>query len=335
MHRQNAPQEINCKENKSEESKGRVNELKTTGSICESSRNKTFFGSGKAVIPYAANYQCTCVCIRKRLNTCFLIRNTRGVELSESGKELYAYAVQMLEIEKTIKGRFGKEIKPEGNVLRIGASTVPAQYILPNVMSAFHAEYPGEKLKLFETDSEGVIDMILSHHIDIGFTGTVIEKGNCKYLPFYEDELVVLTPSNEKFVEKLCGGQILADWIMDEPVILREEGSGTKKEAEKMLAEQGIDMKKLKLAALMENQETIKRSVSKGMGVTILSKLAAEEELKNGTLLAFPLGSQGGKRMINLVYDAEYPLLPAAERFIKMIKRMYLKKENTGIGECK
>ena len=109
----------------------------------------------------------------------------------------------------------------------------------------------------------------------------------------------------------------------------------TKKEAEKMLAERGIDMKKLKLAALMENQETIKRSVSKGMGVTILSKLAAEEELKNGTLLAFPLGSQGGKRMINLVYDAEYPLLPAAERFIKMIKRMYLKKENTGIGECK
>lgn len=100
-----------------------------------------------------------------------------------------------------------------------------------------------------------------------------------------------------------------------------------------MLAEQGIDMKKLKLAALMENQETIKRSVSKGMGVTILSKLAAEEELKNGTLLAFPLGSQGGKRTINLVYDAEYPLLPAAERFIKMIKRMYLKKENTGIGE--
>ncbi|MCI7722520.1 MAG: LysR family transcriptional regulator [Mediterraneibacter faecis] len=273
--------------------------------------------------------------LEKELNTCFLIRNTRGVELSESGKELYAYAVQMLEIEKTIKGRFGKEIKPEGNVLRIGASTVPAQYILPNVMSTFHAEYPGEKLKLFETDSKGVIDTILSHHIDIGFTGTVIEKGNCKYLPFYEDELVVLTPSNEKFVEKLCGGQILADWIMDEPVILREEGSGTKKEAEKMLAEQGIDMKKLKLAALMENQETIKRSVSKGMGVTILSKLAAEEELKNGTLLAFPLGSQGGKRMINLVYDAEYPLLPAAERFIKMIKRMYLKKENTGIGECK
>lgn len=309
--------------------------LKQLEAFVKVAETKSFSEAAKQLFLTQPTISAHVSALEKELNTCFLIRNTRGVELSESGKELYAYAVQMLEIEKTIKGRFGKEIKPEGNVLRIGASTVPAQYILPNVMSAFHAEYPSEKLKLFETDSEGVIDMILSHHIDIGFTGTVIEKGNCKYLPFYEDELVGLTPANEKFVEKLCGGQILADWIMDEPVILREEGSGTKKEAEKMLVEQGIDMKKLKLAALMENQETIKRSVSKGMGVTILSKLAAEEELKNGTLLAFPLGSQGGKRMINLVYDAEYPLLPAAERFIKMIKRMYLKKENTGIGECK
>ena len=294
--------------------------LKQLEAFVKVAETKSFSEAAKQLFLTQPTISAHVSALEKELNTCFLIRNTRGVELSESGKELYAYAVQMLEIEKTIKGRFGKEIKPEGNVLRIGASTVPAQYILPNVMSTFHAEYPSEKLKLFETDSKGVVDMILSHHIDIGFTGTVIEKGNCKYLPFYEDELVVLTPANEKFVEKLCGGPILADWIMDEPVILREEG---------------IDIKKLKLAALMENQETIKRSVSKGMGVTILSKLAAEEELKNGTLLAFPLGSQGGKRMINLVYDAEYPLLPAAERFIKMIKRMYLKKENTGIGECK
>ena len=202
--------------------------LKQLEAFVKVAETKSFSEAAKQLFLTQPTISAHVSALEKELNTCFLIRNTRGVELSESGKELYAYAVQMLEIEKTIKGRFGKEIKPEGNVLRIGASTVPAQYILPNVMSTFHAEYPGEKLKLFETDSEGVIDMILSHHIDIGFTGTVIEKGNCKYLPFYEDELVVLTPSNEKFVEKLCGGQILADWIMDEPVILREEGSGTR-----------------------------------------------------------------------------------------------------------
>ena len=224
--------------------------LKQLEAFVKVAETKSFSEAAKQLFLTQPTISAHVSALEKELNTCFLIRNTRGVELSESGKELYAYAVQMLEIEKTIKGRFGKEIKPEGNVLRIGASTVPAQYILPNVMSTFHAEYPGEKLKLFETDSKGVIDMILSHHIDIGFTGTLIEKGKCHHLPFYEDELVVLTPSNEKFVEKLCGGQILADWIMDEPVILREEGSGTKKEAEKMLAEQGIDMKDRKSTRL-------------------------------------------------------------------------------------
>ena len=61
----------------------------------------------------------------------------------------------------------------------------------------FRKEYPGEQLKLFETDSGGVVEMILSHKADIGFTGTVLEKGNCTYIPFYQDELVILTPTRD------------------------------------------------------------------------------------------------------------------------------------------
>ena len=75
---------------------------------------------------------------------------------------------------------------------------------------------------------------------------------------------------------------------------------------------------------MMENQETIKRSVSSGMGISILSKLAAKEEIDSGKLLAFPLGATGGKRNINVVYDAGYPNLPAADKFIKTVKQMYL-----------
>lgn len=298
--------------------------LKQLEAFVKVAETKSFSEAAKQLYLTQPTVSAHIAALEKEMDACFLIRNTRGVELSDYGKELYAYAVQMLEIEKKIKKRFGKEIKPDGNVLRIGASTIPSLYILPKVMSDFRTKYPQERLKLFETDSEGVVEMILSHHIDIGFTGTVVEKGSCRYLPFYEDELVVLTPVNEKFTERFCQKKPLEEWIMEEPVILREDGSGTKKEAGKILAAQGIDMKKLKLAALIENQETIKRSVSNGMGITILSKLAAEEELKYGKLLAFPIGNKGGKRMIYLVYDEEYPLLPAAEQFIKMIKRIYL-----------
>lgn len=111
--------------------------LKQLEAFVKVAETKSFSEAAKQLFLTQPTISAHVSALEKELNTCFLIRNTRGVELSESGKELYAYAVQMLEIEKIIKGRFGKEIKPEGNVLRIAASTVPAQYILPNVMSTF------------------------------------------------------------------------------------------------------------------------------------------------------------------------------------------------------
>lgn len=260
--------------------------------------------------------------LERELNTCLLVRNTKGVALSEAGKELYAYAEQMLELEQKIRERFGLTGRQSGSVLRIAASTIPAQYLLPDIMARFRKEYPEEQLKLFETDSSGVVDMILSHKADVGFTGTVLEKGSCTYIPFYQDELVILTPAAEKYRARKDAE--IASWILEEPVILREEGSGTRKEALRLLAQTGIDITKLNVAAMMENQETIKRSVGSGMGISILSKLAAREEINSGKLLAFPLGETGGKRNINVVYDAGYPSLPAADRFIKTVKQMYL-----------
>ena len=164
--------------------------------------------------------------------------------------------------------------------------------------------------------------MIRSHKADVGFTGTVIEKGNCTYIPFYQDELVILTPATEQF--KARKDADAASWFPEEPVILREEGSGTRKEALRLLEQMGIDISALNVAAVMENQETIKRSVSSGMGISILSALAAREEISSGRLLAFPLGETGGKRNINMVFDAGYPSLPAAEKFIKTVKHIYL-----------
>ncbi|MCH1970805.1 LysR substrate-binding domain-containing protein [Muricomes sp. OA1] len=67
-------------------------------------------------------------------------------------------------------------------------------------------------------------------------------------------------------------------WIQEEPLILREEGSGTRKEAERLLEKMGIHTDALKIVASIENQETIKRSVSRGVGISIISRLAAEDE---------------------------------------------------------
>ena len=276
--------------------------LKQLEAFVRVAETKSFSAAAKMLFLTQPTVSAHIASLERELNTCLLIRNTKGVALSESGKELYAYAEQMLELEQKIRERFGLTGRQPGSVLRIAASTIPSLYLLPDIMARFRKEYPEEQLKLFETDSSGVVEMILSHKADVGFAGTVLEKGSCTYIPFYQDELVVLTPSSERY--RARKNDDIVSWILEEPVILREEGSGTRKEALRLLAQTGVDISKLNVAAMMENQETIKRSVGSGMGISILSKLAAKEEIDSGKLLAFPLGETGGKRNINVVYDA-------------------------------
>ena len=79
----------------------------------------------------------------------------------------------------------------------------------------------------------------------------------------------------------------------------------------------------LDVIASIENQETIKRSVRQGMGVSILSQLAAEEEVREGHILAFPIPGADAGRDINFVYNKNTPLTANVERFIKVIKEIY------------
>ena len=111
--------------------------------------------------------------------------------------------------------------------------------------------------------------------------------------------------------------------MRQEHLILREEGSGTRKEAEKQLRVAGVELAELDVIASIDNQETIKKAVREGMGITILSKLAAEDEAADGHLLTFPIPGADGGRDINLVYNKNYQLSRSAERFIKVVKKVY------------
>ena len=260
--------------------------------------------------------------LERELNARLFVRNTKEVSLSEDGIKLYKYAKQMLDLQREIEVTFGMDEEGESHAVTIAASTIPAQYLLPEVLTRFSERYPQEQIRIQETDSSKVVMQIVDHRVDIGFTGTVLEKKHCKYIPFYKDELVVITPNTEKY-QVLHQNIEDISWISGECLIMREEGSGTRKEAGKQLRNAGINLDKLKIIASIENQETIKKSVKQGMGISIISRLAAEEETKSGDLLTFPIPKADQGRDINLVYNKNYQISKSAERFVKVVKEVY------------
>ncbi|MDL2249580.1 LysR family transcriptional regulator [Lachnospiraceae bacterium OttesenSCG-928-J05] len=256
--------------------------------------------------------------LEKELETRLFIRSTKEVYLTDEGKMLYKYAKEMVDLEAKIKESFSRNEEAGSSGITIAASTIPSQYLLPGLLSEFSKKYPGEQIKIMEADSGGVVESIVDHRVDVGFTGTVLEKKHCTYIPFYQDELVIITPNTEKYRKRKNASDIA--WLKEENIIFREEGSGTRKEAEKQLVAAGIPLEELKVIASMENQETIKNSVAQGMGISVLSKLAATEEVEAGKLLAFTIPGTTGGRSINLVYNKNYPLTKTVQRFIKVVK---------------
>lgn len=258
--------------------------------------------------------------LEKELNVRLFIRNTKEVSLSDDGKDLYRYAKQITDLEKAIEDRFYMDSDDGKHFITIAASTIPAQYLLPKVLMCYRERYPKEQIKIMETDSSEVVTQVVDHMVDVGFTGTVLEKKHCKYIPFYKDELAVITPDTPEYRILKEQNRDDIDWIRRKPLILREEGSGTRKEAEKQLKNAGISMETLDIVASIANQETIKKSVKQGMGITVLSRLAAEDE---DGLLIFPIPGADEGRDINLVYNKNYQMTRSADRFIRIVKEVY------------
>lgn len=261
--------------------------------------------------------------LEKELDVRLFVRNTKEVSLSMEGEMLYAYAVKMIEVQKEIEMLFGKEGKEEKKCIRVAASSINSQYILPDVMKKFCDTYEGEQFSLVETDSQKALDEVLNRSVDIGFVGTVIEKKSCKYIPFTHDNLVIITPNTEKYQQLKKKKDPEIQWVMEEGILMREEGSGTKKEVEKQLRKCGINTGQLRVVASIESTETIKKSVIKGVGIGMISKLAAEKEVDEGELLQFDFPNGDSERQLYIVYNKNFQLTHSTQRFLKIVKEIY------------
>lgn len=260
--------------------------------------------------------------LEKELDARVFVRNTKEVKLSKDGEMLYQYAKQMMDLEKVIIDTFATREDRDSQMITIAASSVPAQYLLPEILVRFKEAYPEQQFKVTESDSAEVVELVANHSADVGFTGTVFEKKSCMYIPFYRDELVIITPNTEKY-RAISKHMKDLKWIEEEGIILREEGSGTRREAERLLQRHNVDLKRVKIAGTMDNQEMIKRSVQNGVGISVISGLAAKEEMEQGSLLAFPLSSKDSGRDINVIYSRNFRLTESAEKLIKVVKEVY------------
>ena len=258
--------------------------------------------------------------LEEELHTRLIIRTTKKLTITPKGYQLYDSAVRMLDIRNNLFENFTGSKK---QIIDLAASTIPSSYLLPELMAGFGRMYPDVYFHSWQTDSAGAISRVLDGSVDLALTGQNTGDDSCIFIPFCQDDMVIATPVNDHYLQLKERPVTFSDFLKD-PIIIRERGSGTKKEMDIFLENAGIEPSSLNVVAGMNDLESIKKSLVNGLGISILSARSAVDLKKTKQILLFPLEETAHKRSFYIVYSKNRILKAHVRQFIQYVKNYYL-----------
>ncbi|MGB9661266.1 MAG: selenium metabolism-associated LysR family transcriptional regulator [Moorellaceae bacterium] len=242
-----------------------------------------------------------------------LDRSGREVRLTEGGRIFYRRAREILRLWEQLR----RELAEANNLVRgellLGASTIPGHYVLPRLLGSFKAKYPQVEIKLEIAASEEIIKRILEGEIELGVVGAEERKRGLVYQRLVEDELILIVPPDHPWAGRPA---IQVADLAEASWVWRKEGSGTRRVAEEQLKAAGCAFPSAKIVAELGSTEAIVNAVEAGLGVSLVSRWAAEKSLRLGRIAAVPLEGVNLKRYLYLVRRTR-ELTPAALAFIE------------------
>lgn len=239
---------------------------------------------------------------------------------TKAGELLYGYARKLIALRdetEAAMAEFHGKIKGR---LVIGGSTIPGGYLLPKCIGAFTTVYPEVTISLIIGDTDQIIQDVLSGSLEIGIVGAETSNKNIYQERLIEDEMRLIVTSDHKWAEKK---HIIPDLMFKEPFIVRERGSGTLKSIKLSLNEKGYSIENFNIIAEMGSTEAVIQGIKSKVGVSILSTIAVDEELKAGTLKALTIKELNLKRSFYLITHKQRSLSPLCKAFIKFLKKEF------------
>ena len=256
--------------------------------------------------------------LEKELKTKLIIRTTKMVKPTRNGRIFYEYAKNIMALKAKAMFSVQRRAHMCSGEIEIHASSVPAQNILPEVIVDFSKAYPNMCFQIIMSDTFRIIDSVLSQDCEIGVVGAKVENSKCDYKYIVTESIILIAPPDSKIT-----AENLAESIYKENFIMREEGSATRYHAEEFLRKLNIRPEKLKTIALLSNTQSTIHAVSKGLGLSIVSEIAARDYIKNNLVTVIKPENVILTRDFYFVYRRDTILPPQLSLFINYLCDYY------------
>ncbi len=248
-------------------------------------------------------------------------RSNMGISLTPEGQVFYEYAKKILKIKNEAKDRILKLNRSESGSIHVSASTIPATYILPALLSGFCARHPDIRIFVQTHDSEETLNLVINNQAELGFVGK--DSGNRRLVSeaLWKDRLLLTVPPGHSFRQKTA---VSLEMLRKEPMIIREKGSATRDFLETFLREKSLGLSQFNIVGELGSSEAVKEGVLAGMGVSIISTHAVKRELAQNLLFTVPIEGCRIERNLYLIYRRQFDLMPCHQSFLDCVRNYKL-----------
>jgi len=229
-----------------------------------------------------------------------LDRTSTGIRITPAGELVLHFARRSSKLSQQVLSALARLEGQPGGELKLAASTTVAQYLLPRILGRFLKENPRVRLTLRSGNSEQVSGWVLHGEAELGLIEGPSAHKELSKEHFLDDRLQLIVPRGHAWATQ----QVPLAALATAPLLMREQGSGTRRVIEQALRRAGLRLNQLQIAMDLDSTEAIVSGVEAGLGVGFVSEWAIRKELRLGTLAIAQIAGLDIRRAFSMIRRA-------------------------------
>jgi len=253
-------------------------------------------------------------------------RLSRGISLTTGGTLFLRHARRILRESDALSQAMCSFRGLERAELIVGASNIPANYLVPQLLSTMKQEHPGISLTMLTGDTTEVLTMLEGAVVELALVGSRSDNSEIIFSPLIKDPLVLVVGSTHPWAES---GHVKIDALFHQPLVMRETGSGSGQSLDLALRLAGHNPEELTIAARLGSNEAVLQAVASGYGGAFVSELSVKSWKNAAELKRIEIDGLTVERKIWMASARGRTFSPAAAAFSKILQTHYKNKQRT------
>jgi len=258
--------------------------------------------------------------LEDELGVQLLDRLGRGAATTRAGQLLLGYAQRMLTLSREARQAIDQFQGRLSGELVVGGSTIPGEYVLPALIGQFKAKQADISIVLLIGDSRQVTEWVDDGRVELAVVGARPGQRTLEARELMADELVVVVPAEHAWARRET--VTLAE-VQVEPMVVRERGSGSRQALERALDAGGTSLAAFRVVGEMGSTQAIKQAVRAGVGISLISRRAVEDECRAGIVVCLKIARLDVRRGFYLVTHRDRTRSPLGLAFLAFLESQF------------